>query len=64
MSEFFNQNIQLIALTILVIFVVSGYNFRRNWQRKGKNWQRNCWATGLSACISFLFLAFMPLSLT
>uniref|UniRef100_A0A2A4Z8W8 Uncharacterized protein n=1 Tax=OCS116 cluster bacterium TaxID=2030921 RepID=A0A2A4Z8W8_9PROT len=64
MTVFFEQNIQYIALIILVIFVVSGFNFRRNWQRKGDNWQRNCWFTGLSATACFLFLAFVPINLT
>jgi len=49
-----------LGIALLVIFCLAGKVFRDNWKRKGDNWKRNCWLSGLVATACFLILAFVP----
>lgn len=51
----------IVALILLLIMVFSGKFFRDNWKTQGRNWKIKCWISGLSALVSFMILAFVPL---
>ncbi len=50
----------LIATLIFVAASLSGYNYRRTWQREGPRWQ--LWMYGLIAAIGLLILGVVPMA--
>ena len=53
---------RLVAVVFFLVLVICGRQFRENWKAQAEGWQTRAWAYGIPILISFVALAFIPLS--
>ena len=52
-----------IGLILILLMILFGQAFRKNWKNKNNRWLLKAWVYGLISFFSFIVLAFIPLDI-